>query len=87
MSKNMSFSWCSITPITDDTSDEQPTTPSASLLHLEELPPVLAQHPFVLQAKKLPEKEQEALGSFLQDMACIVRERDELKKEIREGEE
>lgn len=74
-----------ITPITDDTSDEQPTTPSASLLHLEELPPVLAQHPFVLQAKKLPEKEQEALGSFLQDMACIVRERDELKKEIREG--
>ena len=44
---------------------------------------MLAQHPYVLHAKQLPEKEQQLLGSFLQDMACIVRERDQLKEDVR----
>ena len=37
-------------------SDEQIHTPSADLLHLDELPPVLAQHPFVQTARALPER-------------------------------
>ena len=63
-------------------SDEQMRTPSTYLLHLDELPPVLAQHPFVQSAKALPETIQLDLGSFLQDMAVIVQERDQLKNEV-----
>ena len=74
---------CRLTPLADELSDEQPETPSTFLLHLDELPPILAQHPYVLHAKQLPEKEQQLLGSFLQDMACIVRERDQLKEDVR----
>lgn len=73
----------SITPLPDDLSDEQPETPSTFLLHLDELPPILAQHPYVQHAKQLPEKEQQLLGSFLEDMAIIVRERDQLKEDVR----
>ena len=63
-------------------SDEQMRTPSTDLLHLDELPPVWAQHPFVQSAKALPETIQLDLGSFLQDMAVIVQERDQLKNEV-----
>ena len=66
-------------------SDEQIHTPSADLLHLDELPPVLAQHPFVQTARALPEAMQRELGSFLQDMAVIVQERDQLKNEVNKG--
>ena len=72
-----------LTPPPDELSDEQPETPSTFLLHLDELPPILAQHPYVLHAKQLPEKEQQLLGSLLLEMECIVRERDQLKVDVR----
>ena len=57
-------------------------TPTVDPLHLEELPAILAQHPYVLAAQGLPEPMQRAFGSFLQDIAIIVEERDKLKKEM-----
>ena len=61
------------------------TTEVSDPLHLKELPPVLAQHPFVRSAVNLPEGFQRDLGAFLQDMAIIVQERDKLKEVIRQG--
>ena len=61
------------------------TTEAGDPLHLKELPPLLAQHPFVRSAVNLPEGFQRELGAFLQDMAIIVQERDKLKEVIRQG--
>lgn len=57
-------------------------TPTSDPLHIDDLPTILAQHPYVLAARALPEAMQRELGSFLQDMAIIVEERDKLKKEM-----
>ena len=62
--------------------DQSEEPPSSTALQLENLPPVLAHHPFVLKAHQIPESELRELNQFLQDMAVIVNERDNLKSEL-----
>ena len=71
----------SISPPSLDAESEE-LRPNSAIIDLHELHPLLAQHPFVVQATRLPVSQQSALKAFLQDMDCIVRERDELKKEL-----
>ena len=70
----------SISPPSLDAESEE-LRPNSAIIDLHELHPLLAQHPFVVQATRLPVSQQSALKAFLQDMDCIVRERDELKKD------
>lgn len=74
----------SISPPSLDAESEE-LRPNSAIIDLRELHPLLAQHPFVVQATRLPVSQQSALKAFLQDMDCIVRERDELKKELTSG--
>lgn len=67
------------------TEEEEELRPNSAIINLQDLHPLLAQHPFVLQATRLPASQQSALKAFLQDMDCIVRERDALKKELTSG--
>ena len=67
--------------LSSELSDDLDTS-TTDPLRLEELPTILAQHPYVLAAQGFPESMQRAFGSFLQDIAIIVEERDKLKKEM-----
>ena len=71
-----------ISPTSGDSPDSEE---AGAIINLHELHPLLAQHPFVIHAMRLPVAQQFELKSFLQDMDCIVRERDELKKELTSG--
>ena len=66
------------TPISDE--GEKQETDHPTIINLKELPPFLAQHPYVQNACKWPEKEQVAFESFLQDIACLIQDRNELRQ-------
>ena len=61
------------TPISDE--GEKQETDHPTIINLKELPPFLAQHPYVQNACKWPEKEQVAFESFLQYIACLIQDR------------
>lgn len=68
------------TPISED-SDKQEAV-STPIINLKALPEFLAQHPYVQNACKWPEKEQVAFDAFLQDIACLIEDRNELRKSM-----
>ena len=49
------------------------------IIDMKNLPDYLANHPFVQNACKWPEKEQRALNGFLQDIAYLIKDRDNLR--------
>lgn len=72
------------TPISED-SDKQEAV-STPIINLKTLPEFLAQHPYVQNACKWPEKEQAAFDAFLQDIACLIEDRNELRKSMSSNE-
>ena len=68
------------TPTSDE--GEKQETDHPTIINLKDLPPFLAQHPYVQNACKWPEKEQVAFESFLQDIACLIQDRNELRQNV-----
>lgn len=50
------------------------------IIDVKNLPDYLANHPYVQNACKWPEKDQSAFNSFLKDIAYLIQDRDNLRK-------
>ena len=70
----------SLTPSSEE--GEKQESEHSAIINLKDLPPFLSQHPYVQNACKWPEKEQLAFESFLQDIACLIQDRNELRQNM-----